>query len=228
MEPATFLCQQCKARIRISSSDADPPLPGPGELPSALEESFMHLEDTLYEPRSEASPREWALCGARGPLHASRLVLMRWARRCTAFPGFLVSGLALVIKRSNHCIPPLIPGTADAAPRRMDESFVVLPSGNPRGLSPPTSRVAFHATLRALTNVLEVASGATGVDHPVCTDCTADVHRELDAQTSDLQAELAALEVALGRLEGAPAETPDPAADAAELAAAQQQVEAGR
>lgn len=59
MEPTVFLCQQCKARILISASDAEPPLPGPGEVPSALEESFMQLEDTLYGPRGESSPREW-------------------------------------------------------------------------------------------------------------------------------------------------------------------------
>lgn len=59
MEPTVFLCQQCKTRILISASDAEPPLPGPGEVPSALEESFMQLEDTLYGPRGESSPREW-------------------------------------------------------------------------------------------------------------------------------------------------------------------------
>uniref|UniRef100_A0A1D1ZT54 Beclin-1-like protein n=1 Tax=Auxenochlorella protothecoides TaxID=3075 RepID=A0A1D1ZT54_AUXPR len=173
MEPTVFLCQQCKTRILISASDAEPPLPGPGEVPSALEESFMQLEDTLYGPRGESSPH-----------------------------------------------PPA---------RRMEESFVVLPSGTARGPpAPPAPRVPFHATLRALTNVLEAASAATGVDHPVCTDCAADVHRELDAQTADLQADLAALEVALGRLEGAPPDTPDPAAQDAELAAAGRAVEEGR
>ncbi|RMZ55146.1 hypothetical protein APUTEX25_005424, partial [Auxenochlorella protothecoides] len=172
MEPTVFLCQQCKTRILISASDAEPPLPGPGEVPSALEESFMQLEDTLYGPRGESSPH-----------------------------------------------PPA---------RRMEESFVVLPSGTARGPpAPPAPRVPFHATLRALTNVLEAASAATGVDHPVCTDCAADVHRELDAQTADLQADLAALEVALGRLEGAPPDTPDPAAQDAELAAAGRAVEEG-
>lgn len=101
----------------------------------------------------------------------------------------------------------------------MEESFVMLhPPKGPPGLAsggvggppaasyyhhppPASSRVPFYATLCALTNVLEVASQVTAVDHPVCADCAADVHRELDAQTADLQAELAAYDAALSRLD---------------------------
>ncbi|KAK2076224.1 hypothetical protein QBZ16_001156 [Prototheca wickerhamii] len=132
-----------------------------------------------------------------------------------------------------------------AAARRMEESFVMLhaprsvPGGPPSAgatsalhasPSAATARVPFYATLRALTNVLDVASQASAVDHPVCAECAADIRRELDAQTADLQAELAAYDAALARLEDARGADEGPAASeaAAAIAAAEAELAARR
>jgi len=43
-----------------------------------------------------------------------------------------------------------------------------------------------------LARVLELASHETRIDQPLCTDCTAEVQRELAAQVDNLETELAA------------------------------------
>ncbi|KAL4458034.1 hypothetical protein ABPG75_012899 [Micractinium tetrahymenae] len=117
-------------------------------------------------------------------------------------------------------------GPTTAAGRRLDESFVVLPGGpgaaqsallegGPGGSggssggsgSSAVQRIPFDAKLRALARVFEAASEATKVDFPLCAECAAEVHRELEAQLAELQQEVAAYEAALSRLE---AEGPRP------------------
>ncbi len=85
------------------------------------------------------------------------------------------------------------------------ESFIVLPNKPPSqhagDFSTLTARVPLDQTLRAVTRVFEVATEQSQVDHPLCTDCAAEVHKELEAQLSDLQQEVASYEAALQRLE---------------------------
>lgn len=97
-------------------------------------------------------------------------------------------------------------GPAGPAARRLDESFVVLPGGPaaaqsalldgaPGGSGGGSSasgssvvqRIPFDAKLRALARVFEAASEATKVDFPLCAECAAEVHRELEAQLAELQ-----------------------------------------
>lgn len=63
------------------------------------------------------------------------------------------------------------------------------------------ARVPFDARLRALARVFDLASGATKVDFPICADCAAEVHRELEAAIAEAQEDAAAYEAALAELE---------------------------
>ena len=62
-------------------------------------------------------------------------------------------------------------------------------------------RVPFDQKFRALAKVFELAGGETKVDFPICNDCAAEVHKEMDAQLAELQAECAAYQEARQRLE---------------------------
>lgn len=81
--------------------------------------------------------------------------------------------------------------------RRLDESFVLLPK--PRA-PPSTQRIPLDAALTAVSRVFEAATDATAIDQPLCTECAAEVHKELETELSDLQSEIAAYEAALCRL----------------------------
>lgn len=53
--------------------------------------------------------------------------------------------------------------------------------------SSAVQRIPFDAKLRALARVFEAASEASKVDFPLCAECAAEVHRELEAQLAELQ-----------------------------------------
>ncbi|KAF8057645.1 FUM1 [Scenedesmus sp. PABB004] len=79
------------------------------------------------------------------------------------------------------------------------------------------------AKLDALAALCELASTATGVDHPLCLDCAAQLRDEVGAQVAELEAEVSAYGAALSRLSAdAPAELGAAEFDAemAQLAAA--------
>jgi hypothetical protein len=66
----------------------------------------------------------------------------------------------------------------------------VLLEGGPGGSSGSGSgvqRIPFDQKLRALGRVFEVASEEAGVDFPLCPECAAEVHRELETQLAELQ-----------------------------------------
>ena len=103
--------------------------------------------------------------------------------------------------------------------RRLDESFVVLHGGptprgggavagaGPAGGAQSTllseggvQRVPFDQKLRALARVYEVASEEGRVELPLCAECAAEAHRELEAQLAEVQQEVAAYEAALAAL----------------------------
>lgn len=48
-------------------------------------------------------------------------------------------------------------------------------------------RVPLDQKLRALARVYEVAAAESGVDLPLCADCAAEVHKDLEAQLAEVQ-----------------------------------------
>lgn len=66
------------------------------------------------------------------------------------------------------------------------------------------------------------------VDHPLCTDCAGEVHKELEAQLSDLQQEVAAYEAALQALEAERAAPLEEGQFQAQLRRAQEEAAAER
>lgn len=57
------------------------------------------------------------------------------------------------------------------------------------------------AKLETLASLCELASTVTGVDHPLCLDCAAQLKEEVEAQITDLESEIAAYSNALRQLE---------------------------
>lgn len=98
-------------------------------------------------------------------------------------------------------------GAIEAAGKRstMDESFIVLPNkSTPQQNTESSSlnaRMPVDQTLRALSRVYEVATEQSQIGHPLCTDCAGEVHKELEAQLSDMQKEVASYEAGIKRLE---------------------------
>ncbi|PRW18412.1 beclin 1 [Chlorella sorokiniana] len=130
---------------------------------------------------------------------------------------------------------------AAAAPRRLDESFVVLQGGRGGagaqsalldgsasllvGATPGgVQRIPFDAKLRALARVYEVASEEGKVELPLCAECAAEVHKELEGQLAELQQEVAAYEAALARLEAEGLQPLDDRTFQQQLGAAQAEV----
>ena len=75
-----------------------------------------------------------------------------------------------------------------AAVNNMEESFVVLPSSvsrTPRDVA----GVGLDARFAALARIFDMASDETGVDHPMCLECAAQLREELDARVKETQAE---------------------------------------
>jgi outer membrane murein-binding lipoprotein Lpp len=56
------------------------------------------------------------------------------------------------------------------------------------------------AKLDTLASLCELASSLTGVDHPLCLDCAAQLREEVEAQVAELEGEIAAYSNTLGQL----------------------------
>jgi hypothetical protein len=90
--------------------------------------------------------------------------------------------------------------------RHLEESFVLLQRSRAAwsGASAATQsmdattmglRTMFGQRLEAEERLFEVATEATQVDHPLCSDCATEVHKEMEAQVQELQQDVAAYQV---------------------------------
>jgi hypothetical protein len=54
--------------------------------------------------------------------------------------------------------------------------------GEPSPASAAAAAAGFDGKLQSLTQLFEMASSATGVDHPLCLDCAVQLKEEVEAQ----------------------------------------------
>lgn len=125
--------------------------------------------------------------------------------------------------------PTAVPGTAGSSLQQQQQSAVAAgPTGPPAGSSAAAAMAAvaaaataerssasaglgssstravvggLDAKLETLASLCELASTVTGVDHPLCLDCAAQLKEEVEAQIAELESEIAAYSNALAKLE---------------------------
>lgn len=250
-----FFCQSCRARLVLVRGDSDGGDKRPPDSWAALNasvfesgktyESFIVLDDR--RPGAAAGPQLPAAAGLGPPagrsLEESFVVLPGAAS--VLRPGPAAAAAAQAAAVAAHAA-----GTQDPTPHPQQQqqqpgvqaSPASAPptsagqtagSGSAGGSSSSSARAAgggLDAKLDALASLCELASSETGVDHPLCLDCAAQLREEVEAQVAELEGEIGAYSNALRQLgeEGAAALSEEEFAAeladlAAQTAAAQQQ-----
>lgn len=97
-------------------------------------------------------------------------------------------------------VPPAASSTAAAMARAAAQATADRSSAG----AGPSSRAAasgLDAKLETLASLCDLASTVTGVDHPLCLDCAAQLKEEVQQQITELNGEIAAYSEALSRLQ---------------------------
>lgn len=119
---------------------------------------------------------------------------------------------AILAFSSEYAIPPHLNEKYKKrevqAAELLDESFVVIPSRaapKPPPSSAPGSQPADIAKQAAvLTNIFEIASDKTQIDHPLCTTCSDSVFTELDRKLKELEEDHQMFAACLDRMQHDP------------------------
>ncbi|GBF96056.1 beclin [Raphidocelis subcapitata] len=219
-QQATFHCQACRARLDLRG-DADAAGErrglGPAALVSALEggaidESFIVLDSAAR--RGGAPPGVPPSVAAARGLEESFVVLgaasiLRPGGGAPA-PGGRSGGGS-----GDGSAPPSTRGsdpsggaaaTAARSPREEDSAGPSPrggpgPPGGQQAAAAAAAAAGFDGKLQSLTALFEMASSATGVDHPLCLDCAVQLREEVEAQVRAARSEIAAYSRALAELE---------------------------
>mmetsp|Transcript_8755 Transcript_8755/g.16594 ORF Transcript_8755/g.16594 Transcript_8755/m.16594 type:complete len:507 (-) Transcript_8755:318-1838(-) len=98
------------------------------------------------------------------------------------------------------------------AGRSLDDSFVLLNPSKPSNVhgfnENNVDAQGLDIKLQAMNKLFELASSASQIDQPLCTDCSSQLSSEMETQIQETQKEIEAYERALSRLEkSASAET---------------------
>ncbi|KIZ01315.1 Beclin-1-like protein, partial [Monoraphidium neglectum] len=100
--------------------------------------------------------------------------------------------------------------------------------GEPSPASAAAAAAGFDGKLQSLTQLFEMASSATGVDHPLCLDCAVQLKEEVEAQVRAARHEASCYAHALSKLEQEGAEPMSEAEFERELAQLRTQEDAAR
>eukprot|EP00808_Paulinella_micropora_P001287 g70932.t1 len=90
--------------------------------------------------------------------------------------------------RSSPHLTPEFRTQEQKAVELLSESFVVLPS-KPGGTIKTPGSTNLDKQITAMTNIFQIASDKTQVDHPLCTQCSHEVAQELEMRLREAQSE---------------------------------------